>query len=720
MDARARLDGCATYGMKRKIPRRIALRLVLRLMLFSVLLTILGTVGQAYVDYRSNVNRVSAALYALSCDHLPDFSRSVKAGDGQAVNSLLDRLMQQRGVAYAAVLVDERVAWQRGRPVEGTTISSSFPLVAETGGSRPYGTLEVMADITPVWRDLADRCLRIMVANGINIFLIAGFTLLMFQFLVTRHLESLALQIRRVDFAVPGSSFELDRGAGNQQDELDEVVAGLNTMIDGARRACQTLARNEERLLLFFDATEEAILGVDRSGLCTFANDACLKLLQHHEYEEIIGRELATLFILSGKKGSAASDTACPACRVMAEGRSLQGEDGLITLPGGNRVFVAFRVYPVFKEGEVAGAVLFINDNSEKRRLRRERELLSEAVEQAPVMILIAGRDLRIEYGNSSAERLTGYSRQDLVDRSIFLGDQTFAEGGAKFLSVRDRLRAGIPWQGILETSSKGGQRLQFFSVVSPVLDDRKQVVNLISVAREVSYEIALQNELVNAKKMEAVNRLSGSIAHEFGNPLFAVRSVLRDFSGRVTLAEEDKRLLELAHGECEKMRAMVREFQRLYRESTTREENRDIAAIIAGVVNETGPLMARHKITCTLALAEETRGIIGNTSKLSLVLRNIIVNALEAMAKRGGVVRITSAVAEEFLVISIGDSGGGIDREHQELIFEPFFSTKAEVEGAGLGLSVAYGTMKSLGGTITFVSEQGKGTVFKIHFPLD
>jgi PAS domain S-box-containing protein len=713
------LDGCATYGMKPKISHRIALKLVLRLMLFSVLLTILGTVGQAYVDYRSDVNRVSAALYALSCDPLPDFSRSVKEGDGQAVNSLLDHLMQQRGLAYAAVLVDERIAWQRGRPVEGKTISSSFPLVAETGGSRPYGTLEVMADIKPVWRDLTDRCIRIMVANGIKIFLIAGFTLLMFQYLVTRHLESLAQQIRRVDFTVPGSSLGLDRGTGNQQDELDEVVAGLNSMIDGARLACQTLARNEERLLLFFDATEEAILGVDRAGLCTFANDACLKLLKRHEYEEIIGKELSDILVLSGIKASAGRDAACPVCRVMAEGRSLHCEDSLLTLPGGSTLFVAFRAYPVFKEEEVAGAVVFINDNSEKRRLRRERELLSEAVEQAPVMILIAGRDLRIQYGNSSAERLTGYSRQELVDRSIFLGDQIFAEGGAKFLSAQDRLQAGIPWQGTLETTSKGGQRLQFFSVVSPVLDDRKQVVNLISVAREVSYEIALQNELVNAKKMEAVSRLSGSIAHEFGNPLFAVRSVLRDLSGRETLAEEDKHLLELAHGECERMRTMVREFQQLYRESTAREENRDIATIIAGVVNDTGPILAEYKITCTLGLAEETGGILGNTGKLSLVLRNIIVNALEAMANRGGVLRITTSLTGEFFIISIGDSGRGIKKEHQELVFEPFFSTKTEVEGAGLGLSVAYGTMKSLGGTITFVSEEGNGTVFEIHLPI-
>jgi PAS domain S-box-containing protein len=705
--------------MKPRIPNRIASKLVVRMTLFSVLLTLLVTVGQAYVDYRGDVNRVSAALDALGGDNLPDFSRSVRAGDGQAVNSLLDRLLQQRGLAYAAVLVDERVAWQRGRPIEGTTISSLIPLVAETGGSHPYGTLEVRADIKPVWRDLADRCSRILVANGIKIFSIAGFTLLMFQYLVTRHLQSLAQQVRRVDFAVPGASLELDRGAGSQKDELDEVVAGLNTMIDGARRACQTLARNEERLLLFFDATEEAILGVDRAGLCTFANDACLKLLQHHAYEEIIGHELSTLFILSGKKGLMPGDTVCPACQVMAAGRSLQGEDGLLTLPGGRRIFVAFRVYPVFKEGDVAGAVLFINDNSEKRRLRRERELLSEAVEQAPVMILIAGRDLRIQYGNSSAERLTGYNRQELVKRSIFLGDHTFAEGGAKFLSARERLRAGIPWQGILETTSKGGQRLQFFSVVSPVLDDRQQVVNLISVAREVSYEIALQNELVNAKKMEAVSRLSGSIAHEFGNPLFAVRSVLRDLSGRATLAEEDKHLLELAHGECERMRTMVREFQQLYRESTAREENRDIATIIAGAVHDTGQLMAENNVTCSLAMAEESGRILGNTGKLALVLRNIIVNAVEAMADRGGEVRVTSTLSGEFLVISIGDSGGGIKKEHRELIFEPFFSTKSEVEGAGLGLSVAYGTMKSLGGTITFASEQGKGTVFEIHFPL-
>ncbi len=100
-------------------------------------------------------------------------------------------------------------------------------------------------------------------------------------------------------------------------------------------------------------------------------------------------------------------------------------------------------------------------------------------------------------------------------------------------------------------------------------------------------------------------------------------------------------------------MRTMIREFQKFYRESTAREENRDIATIIAGVVNDTRPLMAEYKVTCALALAEESRNIVGNTGKLSLVLRNIFANALEAMADRGGVVRITSLLAGEFLVIS-------------------------------------------------------------------
>jgi signal transduction histidine kinase len=293
-----------------------------------------------------------------------------------------------------------------------------------------------------------------------------------------------------------------------------------------------------------------------------------------------------------------------------------------------------------------------------------------------------------------------------------------FPEGAGNLVSAQDSLHKGQQWEGILDTQSKWGKPLKIFSVISPVFDDRNEVVNLVSVSREVSCEIALQNERINAKKMEAVNRLSASFAHEFGNPLFGVRSVLRDICDRVAFSTDDKYLLELALGECERMRSMIGEFQQLDRQVPASEKLVAITRIISAVLKDVEPLLIAYKIDAFCEFPENTHRIIGNESKLSLAVRNIVVNGIESMAKSGGVLRICTALDGEFLRVSITDSGEGIKKDHQEFIFEPFFSTKPEVEGKGLGLSVAYGAIKGLGGSLTFATEEGKGTVFTINYP--
>ncbi len=553
----------------------------------------------------------------------------------------------------------------------------------------------------------------------IGILFIACCALYLCNHYIVRHLQFLARQIDSFDFTDSDAVLTLCRPSGKIGDELDALVSGINRTLIRARQACKTLAGNEQRLLLFFDSTEEAIIGLDLHGSCTFANDACLQLLAHKDYESVIGKKASSLFIHSDGDILHRQDPQYLINKAMAKGIALQSDDGFISLPCGRKVFVAMRAYPVFKEGLVSGALVFINDNSEKRQLRQERELLSQAIEQVPVMILIADSDQRIQYANRGAEKSTGFAQEELLGQSIFLIDERSAVENTGLVAAKASLRQGQPWEGILEVRSKWGKPLKFFSMISPVFDNQKQVANLISVAREVSFEIARQNEVINTKKMEAVGRLSASFAHEFGNPLFGVRSVLLDICERNTFTRSDKYLLELAHDECERMRSMVREFEILDRQSPIREKPLQVYRIIMRVLQDFESLFATHNISTLCDFPENTQEIVGNTGKLSVVLHNIIGNATESMAKNGGVLTVSTFLDGNFLKVAIGDNGCGVKKEYEEFIFEPFFSTKPEVEGKGLGLSVAYGTMKSLGGSLTFVSEEGKGTVFTMHIPI-
>jgi len=334
-------------------------------------------------------------------------------------------------------------------------------------------------------------------------------------------------------------------------------------------------------------------------------------------------------------------------------------------------------------------------------------------------MIVITDKDDIIQYANPGTEQMTGLSGDELVGLSIAQVDELTILPEIRLSEIKAMLKQGKQWAGVIEIRSKWGTRLKLYSVVSPIFDEQKRVVNTISVSREVSYEIALQNELVNAKKMEALGRLSASFAHEFGNPLFGVHSVLRDMSDRLELSPEDKQLLSLAFRECQRMRTMVREFQQLYRDSAGGMEKQGLEVIIAEVLEETKAKLLSVNVELAVKIDPKTKEFAANKDKVFLVLHNIVVNAIESMAKRGGRLDIACYLEEKHIVVLVSDTGVGIKKEHKELIFEPFFSTKPVVEGAGLGLSVAYGTMKNLGGTISFISEEGKGTSFKVHLPI-
>ena len=404
----------------------------------------------------------------------------------------------------------------------------------------------------------------------------------------------------------------------------------------------------------------------------------------------------------------------------MDHGCSQVSDHGYLKLSRQEKIFpVSLRSYPTFQDGEVSGAIVFIKDNSEKRQLIHERELLGQAVDQSPVMIIIADDKNKIEYVNPGTVKWSGYSKNELLGKSLFSFVNLSAEGEMTVKQLEQKLQNGQKWEGVIQTNSKWGASVKVYCVISPVFAHDNNVVNTIAICKEVVYEVALQDELLNSKKMEAVGRLSASFAHEFGNPLFGVRAVISDISERLEFSADDSALLQLASKECDKMRGMVREFHEVYIESKSVDTLVAITSVIDSVCSECKLLFQSENIICSVKLESTISKVVVNKNKLTLVVRNILVNSIDAMEGHGGHINVMGQVDGDSVTLSISDSGRGIRDDHQELVFEPFFSTKPEVEGAGLGLSVAYGTMKSIGGTITFSSVLGEGACFSVHVPM-
>ena len=225
--------------------------------------------------------------------------------------------------------------------------------------------------------------------------------------------------------------------------------------------------------------------------------------------------------------------------------------------------------------------------------------------------------------------------------------------------------------------------------------------------------------QLLHAEKFSAVGKLAASIAHEFGNPIIGIRNFLLGLRS-VPLEKADAEMLDLAIGECARVKDLISTLQDFNRPTTGKVASVDLHRIIEELLLLGKKKLSDRHIAVERHFSAELPIIQAVPDQIKQVLLNVIGNAEEAIPQTGGTITITTEVSGENVRVLIQDTGKGIRPKDMALIFEPFFSTKPAVEGTGLGLSVSYGIVKRHGGDITAKSARGKGALFVITLPID
>jgi two-component system NtrC family sensor kinase len=236
---------------------------------------------------------------------------------------------------------------------------------------------------------------------------------------------------------------------------------------------------------------------------------------------------------------------------------------------------------------------------------------------------------------------------------------------------------------------------------------------------REAKLQRTAQHQIGQTEKLASIGRLASGIAHEINNPLQGVltfASLLQQKEGR---DEEEKEDLAIIVRETTRVRDIVRGLLDFARQSAPTKE----PLAINEVVKETIQLVRSQKESGTIVIVdnldESLPAILGDKNQLEQVFLNLSFNAVEAM-QEGGTLSITTSARDEEVVVSVSDTGCGIEEEHLDKIFEPFFTTKPAGKGTGLGLSVSYGTVQQHGGRLEVESEVGRGTTFTVVLPVD
>lgn len=696
----------------------LAYRLTFRVILFSSLIAICFTLLQLYLDYRQDIRSINVFFAMIKETSLRPLEESVWILDDLQVSLQLEGLTNREDIVYAAVEMNEKVAWSKGQALQGDGLTATFPLMHQVrGGQEEIGRLLVSASFDGIYQRLLRRVAILLITNTLKTFLVSGFILFLFRNNITLHLERFADYIQQIDIQRhPVAPLHLQRSFG-VGDELDRMTAALNNLCRSGHQAYCNLHAQEQRLRLFLDATESAIFGVDAQGVCLFTNQATGELCKMAAGETLLGRDLFAYFSRDGH-GLPTENPVVAQIRSTIEQRSPQFADELelLTIPAGP-VTVALRSYPVIEEDQCTGAIVFCTDISRQQKLEEEKQLFGKIVRQAPALILITNAGGTIEFVNRGFEKVMGRSGATLIGHQV-VDCFPAVDLDTRIEEVRDKIHNGQTWVGNFAWGEEGGRTVCLDAAIFPIHDRQGRLTNVVAMGRDVSREQQLLAQLHHAQKMEAMGKLAASIAHEFGNPLLGIRFALRDVQQRPGLHEDDGRLLALAESECDRMRKLIRDLQQFNRPSSGRRTDFEPHRVLDEILALHHNLLAKKQIRVVFDYTRQAVRLHAVEDQIRQVFINLIINASDAMSAGGGTLTLATRVEAGELLVQIQDTGAGIAPEHLERIFEPFFTTKSSVEGTGLGLPVSYGIIRAHGGRIEVTSSPGN-TVFTVRLPL-
>lgn len=228
-----------------------------------------------------------------------------------------------------------------------------------------------------------------------------------------------------------------------------------------------------------------------------------------------------------------------------------------------------------------------------------------------------------------------------------------------------------------------------------------------------------MQEELVRSERLAVTGRMTAQLSHEINNPIHNIQSLLESTLRKLNTTEQARELVTVALEEVSRMAKLTRQMLDFYRGSVV-ELERDpvnVSDLLQEVARANQELFSAHNVSITLDLQVPIPWVRGSQDKLKQVLLNLLLNAKDAMPE-GGTVTLRGQASEGTAQIEIQDTGIGIPPENIGRVFDAFFTTKKQVSGVGLGLSVCYGIMQQHNGTISVTSEVGKGSTFVIKLP--
>ncbi|HKY44329.1 MAG TPA: PAS domain S-box protein [Pyrinomonadaceae bacterium] len=483
----------------------------------------------------------------------------------------------------------------------------------------------------------------------------------------------------------------------------------------------EALQRSQKELAdIKFALDESAIVAItDQRGIINYVNDKFCEISKYSR-DELLGQDHRIINSAYHPK-----EFIRELWTTIASGKVWRGEIRN-RAKDGSFYWVDTTIVPFLNsEGKPYQYVAIRSDITERKRAEERIREQAALLDQAQDAILVRDLDLNILFWNKGAEKIYGWTTEEVIGTKNF-----FKESPKQFEAARQTVIANGEWHGEFRQTRRDGAEIIVESRWTLVRDEKGQPKSILVINTDVTEKKRIESQFLRAQRMESIGTLAGGIAHDLNNVLSPILMAIDMLQIRTT-DEASKKWLDVLRTNAERGGDMVRQvlsFARGVEGERVALQPKHLIKEIVKILRETLP----KSIEISFQIPNNLWIISADATQMHQVLMNLCVNARDAMPEGGSIsVKAENVLLDEnyarmhleakpgrFVMISVSDTGPGMSQEIQSRIFEPFFTTKEMTKGTGLGLSTALTIVKSHGGFINVYSELHKGSQFTLYIP--
>lgn len=372
--------------------------------------------------------------------------------------------------------------------------------------------------------------------------------------------------------------------------------------------------------------------------------------------------------------------------------------------------------------GTRAGCLAILRDLATEKRKELDLLRFSNVAHYTVNPLEITDTEGKIVYVNPAFEKASGYSREEVLGKT----PAVFGSGKhpkSFWKNMWETITSGRVWTGEVENRRRDGEAYYSYLLISPIVDVNGAIVGFFGVHRDISDQKNLEKQLIHAQKLESIGLLAAGVAHEVGNPLTSISSLVQVIQ-RETKEVFTQEKLELIKSQINRISRIIRDLVDFSRRSSHEIHLTDVNKSLREAIAIVQVGKKAKELSFNISFDPSVPPLALVADQLEQVFINVLINAVDAIhevraPQRKGEISVTTGLKNGTVEVIIRDNGKGISRDSMPKIFQPFYTTKKVGEGTGLGLWVSYGIIRSFQGDIVADSVEGSGTTFTITLPL-